>query len=61
MGIQNGPIAMALQFGRPQLSIPGPSVIPDRVLAAMHRPSPNIYEGELGSGLIKLAPQPERG
>lgn len=29
------------------LAIPGPSVIPDRVLAAMHRPSPNIYEGEL--------------
>lgn len=38
---------MALQYGRPQLSIPGPSIIPDRVLAAMHRPSPNIYEGEL--------------
>jgi len=39
--------SMALNFGRPQLSIPGPSIIPDRVLAAMHRPSPNIYEGEL--------------
>lgn len=37
---------MALNFGRSQLSIPGPSIIPDRVLAAMHRPSPNIYEGE---------------
>ncbi len=38
---------MALNFGRLQLSIPGPSIIPDRVLAAMHRPSPNIYEGEM--------------
>jgi alanine-glyoxylate transaminase/serine-glyoxylate transaminase/serine-pyruvate transaminase len=38
---------MSLSFGRSQLSIPGPSVIPDRVLAAMHKPSPNIYEGDL--------------
>ncbi|MCP4182415.1 MAG: aminotransferase class V-fold PLP-dependent enzyme, partial [Hyphomicrobiales bacterium] len=38
---------MSLNFGRTQLAIPGPSVIPDRVLAAMHRPSPNIYTGEL--------------
>lgn len=33
--------------GRPHLAIPGPSVIPDAVLAAMHRPAPNIYAGEL--------------
>lgn len=38
---------MSLNFGRPQVSIPGPSIIPDRVLTAMHRPSPNIYEGAL--------------
>lgn len=38
---------MSLAFGRPYLAIPGPSVIPDRVLAAMHRASPNIYEGPL--------------
>ncbi len=38
---------MSLNFGRPQLSIPGPSIIPERVLNAMHRPSPNIYEGPL--------------
>ena len=38
---------MALAAGREMLAIPGPSVVPDRVLAAMHRPSPNIYEGEL--------------
>ncbi len=38
---------MSLNFGRTILAIPGPSVIPDRVLNAMHRASPNIYEGEL--------------
>lgn len=38
---------MSLANGRPYLAIPGPSVVPDRVLAAMHRPSPNIYEGQL--------------
>jgi alanine-glyoxylate transaminase / serine-glyoxylate transaminase / serine-pyruvate transaminase len=38
---------MSLNFGRHQLAIPGPSVIPERVLAAMHRASPNIYEGEI--------------
>ncbi|MEM6579528.1 MAG: alanine--glyoxylate aminotransferase family protein, partial [Pseudomonadota bacterium] len=37
----------ALAGGRPYLAIPGPSVIPDAVLQAMHRPSPNIYAGEL--------------
>ncbi len=38
---------MTLRFGREFLSIPGPSVMPDRVLRAMHRPAPNIYEGDL--------------
>ena len=38
---------MSLAQGRPYLAIPGPSVVPDRVLAAMHRPAPNIYEGDL--------------
>ncbi|MGB0797235.1 MAG: alanine--glyoxylate aminotransferase family protein, partial [Paracoccaceae bacterium] len=38
---------MSLSSGRSYLAIPGPSVIPDEVLRAMHRPSPNIYEGEL--------------
>lgn len=33
--------------GRTYLAIPGPSVVPDRVLNAMHRASPNIYEGEV--------------
>ena len=38
---------MTLAFGRDHLAIPGPSVIPSRVLRAMHRPAPNIYGGEL--------------
>ncbi len=37
----------SLNNGRDMVAIPGPSVIPDRVLAAMHRPMPNIYAGEL--------------
>ena len=45
-----------LDFGRTQLAIPGPSVIPDRVLSAMHRASPNIYEGELLKTVDTLVP-----
>ena len=37
----------SLRHGRQLVAIPGPSVIPDRVLAAMHQAMPNIYEGEL--------------
>lgn len=36
-----------LAAGRGYLAIPGPSVVPDEVLQAMHRSSPNIYDGEL--------------
>lgn len=36
-----------LSHGRGYLAIPGPSVMPDAVLQAMHRAAPNIYEGEL--------------
>lgn len=42
---------MSLANGTRQLSIPGPSVLPDAVLNAMHRASPNIY----GEDLIELA------
>ncbi len=38
---------MSLSNGRSYLAIPGPSVMPERVLQAMHRASPNIYRGEL--------------
>ena len=36
-----------LAQGRSYLAIPGPSVMPDAVLGAMHRAAPNIYAGEL--------------
>ncbi|MGI9597999.1 MAG: pyridoxal-phosphate-dependent aminotransferase family protein [Acidimicrobiales bacterium] len=36
-----------LNFGRPMVAIPGPSIIPERVLSAMSRPMPDIYSGEL--------------
>lgn len=36
-----------LSHGRGYLAIPGPSVMPDVVLQAMHRAAPNIYAGEL--------------
>ncbi|MEX0316702.1 MAG: alanine--glyoxylate aminotransferase family protein [Ruegeria sp.] len=36
-----------LAHGRGYLAIPGPSVMPDAVLQAMHRAAPNIYAGEL--------------
>jgi len=38
---------LSLAHGREYLAIPGPSVMPDAVLQAMHRPSPNIYDGAL--------------
>jgi alanine-glyoxylate transaminase/serine-glyoxylate transaminase/serine-pyruvate transaminase len=38
---------MTLSNGRSYLAIPGPSVMPDRVLREMHRAAPNIYEGEV--------------
>jgi alanine-glyoxylate transaminase / serine-glyoxylate transaminase / serine-pyruvate transaminase len=47
---------MSLAAGRPYLAIPGPSVIPDRVLRAMHRGSPNIYEGPLVEMVAGLWP-----
>lgn len=41
--------------GREYLAIPGPSVVPDRVLQAMHRAAPNIYEGALVDAAPGLA------
>ncbi len=38
---------MTLSFGRDIFMTPGPSIMPDTVLNAMHRAAPNIYEGEL--------------
>lgn len=39
--------SISLAQGRSYLAIPGPSVMPEAVLNAMHRPTPNIYAGEL--------------
>jgi alanine-glyoxylate transaminase/serine-glyoxylate transaminase/serine-pyruvate transaminase len=38
---------MPLAAGREFLAIPGPTVIPDAVLAAMHRPAVDIYAGPM--------------
>lgn len=40
---------MSFAQGRPVIAIPGPSPVPDRVLNAMHRPSPDIYGPELAA------------
>jgi alanine-glyoxylate transaminase/serine-glyoxylate transaminase/serine-pyruvate transaminase len=39
----------SLAAGREIVAIPGPSVMPDRVLDAMHRAMPDIYAGDLTS------------
>lgn len=51
---------MKLSQGRQYLAIPGPSVMPDAVLRAMHRASPNIYEGELHDLTASLYPDLKR-
>ena len=38
---------MSLRHGRQMVISPGPSIIPDRVLAAMSKPMPNMYQGEI--------------
>jgi alanine-glyoxylate transaminase/serine-glyoxylate transaminase/serine-pyruvate transaminase len=38
---------MTVRNGREFLSIPGPTVVPDEVLSAMHRPAIEIYSGAL--------------
>ncbi|MCT8159543.1 pyridoxal-phosphate-dependent aminotransferase family protein [Pseudoruegeria sp. SHC-113] len=47
---------MNLSSGRHYLAIPGPSVMPERVLQAMHRPAPNIYTGELVEMVAGMVP-----
>ncbi len=43
----NPPALFDLSQGRNMLAIPGPSIMPDTVMAAMARPVQNIYEGEV--------------
>ncbi|WP_299283396.1 aminotransferase class V-fold PLP-dependent enzyme [uncultured Tateyamaria sp.] len=51
--MSTSPIA---RHGRDYLAIPGPSVMPDAVLRAMHRAAPNIYAGELVEIAASLVP-----
>ena len=51
---------MTLAQGRRYLAIPGPSVMPDRVLAAMHRAAPNIYAGPVVDLAASLWPDLKR-
>jgi alanine-glyoxylate transaminase / serine-glyoxylate transaminase / serine-pyruvate transaminase len=40
-------VAYSLAAGPEIVAIPGPTIVPDRVLSAMHRPMPDLYAGEL--------------
>ncbi|MCG7492928.1 alanine--glyoxylate aminotransferase family protein [Thalassobius sp. Cn5-15] len=51
---------MSLRNGLHYLAIPGPSVMPEAVLRAMHRSAPNIYEGELVDVTESLIPDLRR-
>ncbi|WP_407492375.1 pyridoxal-phosphate-dependent aminotransferase family protein [Pseudooceanicola sp. MF1-13] len=51
---------MSLAAGRPYLAIPGPSVMPDAVLQAMHQPAPNIYEGDIVDMVRGMVPDLQR-
>ncbi|MEM8655452.1 MAG: aminotransferase class V-fold PLP-dependent enzyme [Pseudomonadota bacterium] len=46
--------------GRDYLAIPGPSVMPDAVLQAMHRAAPNIYAGEVVDIAASIVPDLKR-
>ena len=46
--------------GRPYRAIPGPSVMPEEVLRAMHRTAPNIYAGEVVDLTESLIPDLRR-
>src|ERR1043166_6247987 len=51
---------MTVRGGREVLSIPGPTNIPDAVLAAMHRPAIDIYAGDMVAvthGLLEDLPR----
>ncbi len=53
-------LQMSLANGRAYLAIPGPSTMPDRVLQAMHRSAPNIYDGALHDLVASLLPDLRR-
>ena len=43
-------------FGKEYLAIPGPTVIPDRILQRMMHASPNIYSGDLIDAVRSIIP-----
>ena len=51
---------MSLAAGRPVIAIPGPSPVPDRVLRAAHRASPDIYGEELAELNLAVMAQLKR-
>ena len=51
---------MTFAKGRGYLAIPGPSVMPEEVLRAMHRTAPNIYEGDLVEMVAGMVPDLRR-
>ena len=51
---------LSVAQGREYLAIPGPSVMPEAVLRAMHRAAPNIYEGALIDMTAGLIPDLKR-
>ena len=51
---------MTRTHGHEYLAIPGPSVMPDAVLNAMHRAAPNIYAGDLVDTAYSLIPDLRR-
>ncbi|WEF23771.1 aminotransferase class V-fold PLP-dependent enzyme [Paracoccus sp. S3-43] len=51
---------MSLAAGRPVIAIPGPSPLPDRVLRAAHRASPDIYGDEMADLNLAVMAQLKR-
>lgn len=51
---------MSFAQGRQTIAIPGPSPVPERVLRAMHRPSPDIYGAELAEVNLRMIAQLKR-
>lgn len=51
---------MSLATGHPLIAIPGPSPVPDRVLRAAHRASPDIYGYELADLNLRVMAQLKR-
>ena len=51
---------MSLAAGHPAIAIPGPSPLPDRVMRAAHRASPDIYGDDLEQLNLRVMAQLKR-